>query len=123
MQVTGYLHAAILVSDLERSEAFYGDVLGLAKVDRPLTFPGTWYEIGAMQLHLIVSQANGTSRELASEKWGRNPHIALAIDDLEAAMERLAAADCPVQRSASGRAAVFVRDPDGNIVELSAVSG
>lgn len=118
MSITDYRHTAILVSDLDRADWFYGEVLGLTPVERPLKFPGTWYQVGAMQLHLIVSDS--ASMELASEKWGRNPHVAFGIDDLDEMLRRLEAAGCPVQRSASGRPALFTRDPDGNIVELSA---
>ena len=53
MQITQCLHAAILVSDLERAEHFYGNVLGLPKVDRQLKFTGAWYQIGNFQIHLI----------------------------------------------------------------------
>jgi catechol 2,3-dioxygenase-like lactoylglutathione lyase family enzyme len=117
MQILNYLHTAILVSDLARAEYFYGTVLGLTKVDRELRFPGAWYQVGNCQVHLIVSNCSST-QELP-EKWGRDRHIAFAIADLEAAKVRLQAYNCPVQISASGRAALFVQDPDGNIVELA----
>ena len=57
MQITQCLHAAILVSDLERAEQFYGNVLGLSKMDRVLKFPGAWYQVGAFQIHLIVADS------------------------------------------------------------------
>ncbi|MBP0001859.1 MAG: VOC family protein [Cyanobacteria bacterium SID2] len=118
MQVTRYLHTAILVSDLERSERFYSEILGLPKVDRSMKFPGIWYQIGEFQLHLI--QLEGTEEALDNpEKWGRNRHIAFAVRDLSDIRQALMDAGYPVQASASGRAALFVRDPDGNVVELS----
>jgi catechol 2,3-dioxygenase-like lactoylglutathione lyase family enzyme len=46
MQIIQSLHTAILVTDLERSEYFYSQVLGLNKVERPLKYPGVWYQIG-----------------------------------------------------------------------------
>ena len=117
------LHVALLVSDLARAERFYGDVLGLEKADRAaaLRFPGTWYRIGALQLHLIV-RPGWQAVTPNAEKWGRNPHIAFAIADLDAVKARLQAASIPFQMSASGRAALFVRDPDGNILEFSQAS-
>ena len=120
MDVLNCSHVALLVSDLARAEQFYGEVLGLEKVTRAaaLRFPGTWYQIGAQQLHLIVHSGWHASTP-NSEKWGRNPHLALAIADFTALKTRLQAADVPLQMSASGRAALFVCDPDGNILELS----
>lgn len=112
------LHVAILVADLPRAEAFYGKVLGLTKVERSMRFPGSWYQVGAFQIHLIVTEGWHTALPQA-DKWGRNPHIALAVQDLAAAKATLEAAGAPIQMSASGRAALFTRDPDGNVIELS----
>lgn len=117
MQITKFLHAALLVSDLEKAEHFYGTVLGLAKVDRVLKFPGAWYEIDGVQIHLIV--AASVASELQSEKWGRNHHLAFSVANLEAAKERLLMHECKFQMSASGRAALFVQDPDSNVIELN----
>lgn len=118
MHITRCLHSAILVSDLANAEQFYGTVLGLPRVDRVLKFPGAWYQVGEYQIHLI---ADPTIRlELHNqEKWGRNAHIAFSVADLEAAKTRLLAHGCPIQTSASGRAALFTQDPDGNTIELS----
>jgi catechol 2,3-dioxygenase-like lactoylglutathione lyase family enzyme len=126
MQVKQCLHTAILVSDLEQADRFYGEVLGLAKVERSLKFSGAWYQVGAYQIHLIVASTvpSTQSPEIQNfEKWGRNPHIAFAVSDLDAAKQQLLTHNCPIQMSASGRAALFTQDPDGNFIELSQLSG
>lgn len=112
------LHAAINVSNLATAEHFYGTVLGLNKVERTLKFAGAWYQLGSFQIHLIVAERNYPKPAL-EEKWGRQAHLAFAIADLEAAKQRLTAANVPMQASSSGRAAVFVQDPDGYVIELS----
>jgi catechol 2,3-dioxygenase-like lactoylglutathione lyase family enzyme len=118
MQITQCLHTAVLISDLEHSEHFYSNVLGLSKVERNLKFPGAWYQVGPFQIHLMVDPT--ALKELVNDqKWGRNPHIAFCVADLEAAKNQLLAHNCPKQMSASGRAAIFTQDPDGNIIELS----
>ncbi|MBD2103839.1 VOC family protein [Leptolyngbya sp. FACHB-261] len=117
MKVTGFLHVAVLISDLERAMAFYGGILGLEAIERQLKFPGAWYRIGPQQLHLMVG--DGEARKNCAEKWGRNPHLALAVADLNIAKERLVTHGYSVQMSASGRQALFVQDPDGNVIELS----
>ena len=118
MQIKQCLHAAILVSNLERAEYFYSQVLRLPKVDRLLKYPGAWYQLGNFQLHLIVAPTVATERQ-NPEKWGRNPHIAFSVSNLDAAKIQLIAHNCPIQTSASGRAALFTQDPDSNIIELS----
>ncbi|MEH1946647.1 MAG: VOC family protein [Nostoc sp.] len=117
MQITQSLHTAILVTDLERSEHFYGKVLGLSKIDRSLNYPGAWYQVGDYQIHLIVATTVPT--ENPNEKWGRNPHVAFTVVDLDAAKQEFLNHNYPIQASASGRAALFTQDPDGNIIELS----
>lgn len=117
MQITQCLHTAILVSDLERAEDFYSNVLGLSKVERSLKYPGVWYQVGEFQIHLIVASVQSALQN--PEKWGRNPHFALAVADLDAAKHQLVVHNYPTQMSASGRAALFTQDPDGNIIELS----
>lgn len=118
MQITQCLHAAVLVSDLEKAEHFYGNILGLSKVERSLKYPGAWYQVGDFQVHLIID--SNAARALQNpEKWGRNPHIAFGVANLDEAKERLQAHGYELQLSASGRAALFTQDPDGNIIELS----
>ena len=119
MQITQCLHAAVLVSDLERAEHFYGNVLELSKVERVLKYPGAWYQVGEFQIHLIVAPNSAPAELKNPEKWGRNPHIALCVADLDSAKSQLIHHACPIQMSASGRAALFTQDPDGNIIELS----
>ena len=125
MNITRYLHTAILVSDLAPAEQFYGGVLGLSKINRRLNYPGAWYELGEIQVHLIedkslVPQLQNPMQNPA--KWGRNPHLALAVENLEAAKAHLTAQGCELQLSASGRAALFTQDPDGNVIELTELS-
>jgi Predicted ring-cleavage extradiol dioxygenase len=120
VQIIRCLHTAILVSDLERAEHFYGNVLGLPRVERVLKFPGVWYEVDGYQIHLMLAKSGPEGLE-NTEKWGRNRHIAFSVSDLEAAKEHLLAHHCPIQMSASGRAALFTQDPDGNVIELSEV--
>lgn len=120
MQIIQCLHAAILVSDLERAEHFYGKVLRLSKIDRTLKFPGAWYQVGEFQIHLIVADSI-PSDIVDSQKLGRNRHLAFSVANLDAAKEQIINNNCPVQMSASGRAALFSQDPDGNIIELSQV--
>jgi catechol-2,3-dioxygenase len=119
-KIIQFLHSAILVSDLTRAEHFYGTILGLTKVNRKLKYPGAWYQIGNHQIHLIFHN-NFTGFTPNQETWGRNPHLALAVENLQQAKEHLQAHNCPVQMSASGRAALFTKDPDGNIIEITEI--
>ncbi|MEM9149290.1 MAG: VOC family protein [Cyanobacteria bacterium P01_F01_bin.3] len=115
------LHVAVQVSNLEKSDKFYSEVIGLTKVERQLSFPGSWYQVGDFQLHLIVSDwAINPERE---DKWGRHPHLTFAIKNLANVKQSLVDGGIAFQMSSSGRAALFVKDPDGNVIELLEVAG
>jgi glyoxylase I family protein len=122
LTITDIHHVAVLVADLERSLAFYRDLLGLAEDPaRPdLGYPGAWLTIGRRQLHLMVlpDPEAGVERP---EHGGRDRHIALTVDDIETLAGRLESAGVAVTRSRSGRAALFCRDPDGNALEFTAL--
>lgn len=118
MQITQSLHTAINVTNLEKAEYFYGEVLGLSKIERSRQSPGAWYQIGNYQIHLIV--VDKIVNQPKHEKWGRNPHVAFLVSDLDAAKQQLLNYNFPIQPSASGRPAIFTQDLDGNIIELNA---
>jgi glyoxylase I family protein len=117
MTITHFLHATLLVEDIARSEAFYEGLLGLVPLERNLSFEGRWYQVGSVQLHLIAA-TQVVDDLVVPDKWGRNRHLAFAIADLKPVEQRLASADYAYQRSSSGRPAVFIQDPDGNLIEL-----
>lgn len=113
MQISGIHHHSVLVTDLDRSRAFYRDVLGLAEVPIPPTFhfPVAWFAVGDQQLHLLVAPAPDTLS-------GR--HIALHVDDLAVARARLRGLGLEVSETTPipGADRFFTHDPDGNRIEL-----
>jgi glyoxylase I family protein len=121
-EITAFLHASLLVSDLERARAFYEGILGLTPSPaRPeMNFAGVWYDIGSAQIHLI-SQPNPDPVTGRPEHGGRDRHTALGVKGWVQLRARLDAAGLGYTLSRSGRRALFVRDPDGNALELVAL--
>lgn len=116
MRVRRLTHAAVLVTDLKRAKAFYGHVLGLSEKQRPeFDFPGAWYDLGDCELHLMVTLEGLPPAE---RRPRRDYHISLQVEDLAAARRALDEAGLPTRESSSGRGSIFVRDPDGNLIEL-----
>lgn len=113
------LHASLLITDLSVSRAFYEVILGLQpNLSRPvLSTTGIWYDIGAAQLHLLVSSA--TTKEKSLLYPGEDAHIALQVQDVEQLKQRLEQAKIVFTTSRSGRKAVFCRDPDGHALEFT----
>jgi len=111
-------HVALLVSDVARSCEFYQGVLGLEAMTRPaFDFPGAWFRLGSVQeLHLI----GGTSATPVPGQ-PRGNHFALRVEDLEGWRQHLQPLGLIVRgpvRRPDGAVQIFVRDPDGHVVEL-----
>ena len=110
-------HVAIYVTDVKRSSEFYRDVLHLEQIPRPaFSFPGAWFRLGTTQeLHLIADHGAPFFRS------NENNHFALRVDDLDAwerHLKNVGADFAPRKRRPDGAWQVFLRDPDGHVIEL-----
>lgn len=109
-------HVGLHVADVERSLAFYRDLLGLQPIARPeLGFPGAWLRVGTRQeLHLI-------GRNARPDLPPHERHWSVEVRDLAAWHVRLRDAGVelrgPVQRP-DGALQLFARDPDGHVMEF-----
>jgi len=117
--VTGVIELVLEVSDLERAEAFYTEVLGLPVVERWPSRDASWVLAGETRIGLWKPQVG-----LAGGRGGTHVHYAMHIDerDYDAAVARLRERgyepeEHPFTRYENSRAA-FVTDPDGHVVEL-----
>jgi len=121
-EIVNLLHASLLVADLARARGFYEGVLGLKPSPaRPeMSFAGIWYDVGAAQIHLICLPNPDPVSERPAH-GGRDRHTALGVRAWDELRVRLDAAGLPYTLSQSGRSALFVRDPDGNALELVAL--
>ena len=121
-EIKSLLHASLLVADLSRSRQFYEQILGMKpNPTRPeMSFSGIWYDIGAAQIHLICLP-NPDPVDARPAHGGRDRHTALGVLEFDALRTRLDAAGLTYTLSQSGRRALFVRDPDGNALELVAL--
>jgi glyoxylase I family protein len=115
VQPLGIHHVAINVSDAARSIEFYTEVLGgRLRDDRPdFGIPGAWIDLGAQQLHLIELPLPTDAGQ----------HLAVLVEDLRSAVAELRGRGLEVDDAAQVGADLqtFVRDPDGNLVELHQV--
>ena len=116
-------HAAVCVTDLERSKRFYGELLGLKELERPtFTMAGAWYELadGGL-LHLIVHPSPKTLRG-TNEVDIFDGHLAFRIDDYDRALAQLRASgiECfELPNNPTPWKQLFFTDPDGNEIELN----
>lgn len=113
VRVTHLDHVTVLVTDLAAARAFYGGALGLREVPPPkeFDFVAVWYDLGGQYLHLLQKP----HPDAPSPR-----HFCLHVADAAAAREHLRGLGVPVDETVKIAAAdrFFVRDPDGNRVEL-----
>ena len=113
-------HAGVPVSDVKKSKSFY-KMLGFEEIERPKIkgIPGAWYKCDGTQVHLI-----GQRNEMAAKNLpGIGTHIALQVEDLDEAKKALKRrkiefAEFTPPATMGGGPVLFLKDPDGNAVEL-----
>ena len=122
------LHTMIRVGDLDKSIAFYTEILGMQLLRRKD------YPEGRFTLAFLAygPEAEHTALEL-THNWDTDHydlgtgfgHLAIAVDDVYAACERVRAKGGKVVREAGpmrhgSTILAFVEDPDGYQIELLA---
>jgi catechol 2,3-dioxygenase-like lactoylglutathione lyase family enzyme len=119
MLARGVHHVSFAVSDLERSRQFYEGVLELEPIPRPeLGIPGMWYRAGSSEVHLIATPPGANIGTPPERLTPLANHSAFAIDDYAATLSRLKARHVEVLETNADRGQLWVRDPDGNVLEL-----
>ncbi len=136
--ITAFNHVGISVSDLERSIAFYRDLLSL-QVIQEVQFEGARYESilalrGAKGRIAVLRSGNFELELFEFERPAARPmdpnrpvsdrgisHFALQVEDLNGVYERLHAAGvsfhCPPIDFGCA-ISTYLRDPDGNVIEM-----
>ncbi|WP_122088387.1 VOC family protein [Halalkalicoccus subterraneus] len=129
-------HVGVTVADLERAVEFYRDVLGLEVVDR-FTVSGEAFgaavgvegatgnfvhlDADGARIELIEYEPEGEERAASNVNQPGATHVGLAVPDLdefyESLSEEVESLSEP-RTTESGTRILFVRDPEGALVEL-----
>jgi lactoylglutathione lyase len=125
MMITDIGHAAFAAHDLERALAFY-DKLGIRESFRLNREDGS---LMLIYLHVagdrFIEVFPGGPTPDPSRK-GSFMHLCLLTDDMQATVEQLRQADIAIDREPKvgldGNWQAWIRDPDGNAIELMQLS-
>ena len=113
LPVTHIDHCSVIVTDVTASRHFYGELLGLREIPAPRTFDfvALWYDLGGTYLHLLVKPEQDTISPR---------HFCLHVSDIAAARAHITAKGIRIDETVkiSGADRFFIRDPDGNRIEV-----
>lgn len=130
-------HVGHCVADLERSRRFYEELLGfrhwwqfdvpddqaagVLRLTPPLQMTAVYLVRDGFVLELLQYAAPGQTeapRPRAMNQPGLT-HISLAVDDIETTLTRVAELGGEILDDTNKGVVVFIRDPDGQLIELS----
>jgi len=116
------LHTRYRVSDLEKTVAFYRDVLGLELTRRHTSPRGShlvFFKAPAARRRSRFASSTAAAR---SRSATTSPHLAFEVEDLEAFAKHAAAKGYPLSDgptpTSSGSVIAFVDAPEGYEIEL-----
>jgi catechol 2,3-dioxygenase-like lactoylglutathione lyase family enzyme len=129
-------HVGVTVADLDRAVAFYSELLGLAVVER-FAVDGEAFatgvgvegasaefvhlDAGDTRVELVTYEPEGDAVGPRTVNQPGASHLGLAAPDLDAFYESLpddVPTESPPRTTASGTRILFLRDPEGNLVEV-----
>lgn len=128
-------HVGHCVTDLERSQRFYVELFGfrllnrievpdsptdqLLRIEAPVGLRAAYLRKDGLVLELMEFDRPGNPP--AAERPVNQPgltHLSFSVDDLEAVVSRVAGLGGTVLEETRIPTAVFLRDPDGQLIEL-----
>jgi catechol 2,3-dioxygenase-like lactoylglutathione lyase family enzyme len=124
--VKGICHFGLSVADLNESEKFYVDILGLKVSER--REKDVFFNIGPKAVMALIQYPGGTERfdsEMRPKNWGKAfTHFGLTAESVEAVFafqEHLQACGVKIVKEAYERwdgASVYFLDPNGYTLEF-----
>jgi lactoylglutathione lyase len=126
VDIHGLAHIGIRVHDLERSVAFY-ERLGFVRTAGPIGPEPVAILVHpcGLEVNLVLNAASASEPNIlmdVPDKHAGITHFALLCADVLTAKQRLEDSGIPLSggpvRFETGAQAIFVRDPDRNVIEL-----
>jgi catechol 2,3-dioxygenase-like lactoylglutathione lyase family enzyme len=125
-------HVGLSVADLDHTTAFYSTALGLAEVVERVELPGAGVRTAMLQAPNgmrieLIERVDSMQQEFSDPMDGAGIqgffHWALTVENLDATVEALLAAGAsmvtpPADGARPGVRFAYLKDPEGNLLEL-----
>jgi catechol 2,3-dioxygenase-like lactoylglutathione lyase family enzyme len=135
--VSVFNHLGQCVTDLERSKRFYVEVLGfepwrelsfpdegcasLLRLTPPIDMTASYLRRDGLVLELLHYAGSGAAPLPSRERVMNEPgltHVSVSVDDIPGTCARIVEYGGEVLSDTDVGAGIFVRDPDGQLIEL-----
>lgn len=137
--MTELYHVGLTVSDLDRSVAFYSDIVGMKEESPVVEASGQWMDtlkgrpgnrirvahlkLGDFMLQLVQYLAGGGEKLALGHHRTGNPHMSIFVDDVDEKREEIRAKGAGptgpiVTIGTTGRRSFYTADPDGVPIEF-----
>jgi catechol 2,3-dioxygenase len=128
--LVGLIEVVLVVEDIDRSTAFYRDVLGLEIISPP-ALPVKFLRVGAAgsgvpQQLVLIPRAIASDQPIPRTKALHHIGLEVALSEFEAERQRLAGLGFELrtgQHPFMPVDAFYLDDPDGNEIEIAAWRG
>jgi len=125
-------HVSLSVADLDRQRAFYASALGMVDVEEELALPEAAVRTAILRspdgLKIeLIERGGSTASEYADAFDAANHqsygHWAVTVEDLQSAFNAILACGAaevsePAPGARAGTRFAYVKDPEGNLIEL-----
>lgn len=116
-------HIAIAVTDLEESEHFYREVIGLEQIPEPFGLGRhAWFDIGGAELHVIKAADERIAHHIYN-------HLCFSVGDMDAFIEQITSHGVEfsdwdqnpgeITVRPDGVQQIYFTDPDGYWIEIN----
>ena len=126
MRLVDINHVAIRTLDLDKTNKFYTEVLGMGLAMRPpFDFPGSWLQIGQTMIHVMAGNAAYDREGKFRPMGGSVDHISITAEGFDDYAKRFSQHGLEWREFAVPEADIcqlFVRDPNGILIELNFVA-
>ena len=131
-----YNHTGLVVTDLDRSKRFYQEVFGfafwyeisppdgptakLSGLTPPLDTTASYLTLDGFVLELMHYAAPGATAPFRVRTMNEPglTHLSISVDDVRAAADRAVEFGGEIIADSDLGVALFIRDPDGQLIEL-----
>jgi catechol 2,3-dioxygenase-like lactoylglutathione lyase family enzyme len=131
-----YNHTGLVVTDMDRSKRFYQEVFGfafwyeinppdeptakLSSLTPPLDVTASYLVLDGFVLELMHYAAAGATAPFRPRTMNEPglTHLSISVDDVRSTADQAAEYGGEIIEDSDVGAAIFIRDPDGQLLEL-----